>query len=107
MALDCEGSSPSQRIAVCLARLGRCRSMQLAATLSDPSSNHLMKRFSGSQETFFTFVNGLIQSRRLASSPQNPLGSLIERAYISSYFARSIRARFFQSSGTGIRLSDM
>src|SRR6185437_17082041 len=107
MALDLEGSSPSQRIAFCLARLGRWRSMQLAATLSEPSSNHLMERFSGSHETFFTFVKGLIQSRRLASSPQNPFGSWTERAYISSYFARSIRACFFHSLGTGITVSDM
>src|SRR5690242_17441535 len=107
MALDWEGSSPSQRIAVCFARLGRWRSMQLAATLSEPSSNHLIERFSGSHETFFTLVNGLIQSRRLASSPQNPFGSLIERAYVSSYFSRSISALFFHSSVTEIRVSDM
>src|SRR6202789_3107761 len=94
-------------IAVCFARLARCRSMQLVLTFSAPSSNHLMERLSGSHETFFTFVNGFIQSMRLASSPQNPSGSFTERAYIASYLARSMKARRFQSSGTGMSVSDM
>src|SRR6202789_2317364 len=107
MARESFGSSPSHRIAVCLARLARCRSMQLADTFSVPSSNHLMERLSGSHETFFTFVKGFIQSMRLASSPQNPSGSFTERAYIASYLARSMKARRFQSSGTGRSESDM
>ena len=74
-------------MAVCFARFGKWRSMQLAETFSVPSSNRLMKKLSGSQETFFTFVNGLIQSMRCACSRQNPSGSRSERAYISSYFA--------------------
>src|SRR5512146_1229061 len=101
------GSSGSQMIAVCLARLGRCRSTQLAATFSAPSSNHLMCRFFASHETFFTLVKGFTQSSRLASSPQNPSGSFTERAYISSYLAWSMKVRFFASAETGMSVSDM
>src|SRR5690242_2631984 len=101
------GSSGSQMIAVCFARFARCRSMQFAETFKVPSSYHLMKRLSGFHETFFTFVNGLIQSMRLACSRQKPSGSFTERAYISSYFARSMKARSRHSFETGTSVSDM
>src|SRR3546814_17736982 len=51
--------------------------------------------------TFFTLVYGLIQSRRLPSSPQNPSASRIDGSYMSWYLARSAQARFAQSSDTG------
>src|SRR5579862_6771281 len=107
MARDSLGSSPSHRMAVCLARLGRWRSTQLAQTFSVPSSNHLMNRLSGSHETFLTFVKGLIQSIRLASSRQKPSGSFSARLYISLYLRASMKARDCHSGGTEIRLSDM
>src|ERR1700744_149447 len=100
MCLDSEGSSPSQMIAVCLARFSRCRSMQFQATLSTPSSNHLIEILPGSYEVFSTLVKGLIQPTRLACSVQKPLGSLIERAYMSRYLASSIQALLAQPAGT-------
>src|SRR5690242_10117026 len=81
--------------------------MQLALTFSVPSSNHLMCRLSGFHETSFTLVKGLIQSRRLACSAQNPSGSLIDCAYIASYFALSMKVRSFALRETGIRVSVM
>src|ERR1700761_135827 len=94
------GSSPSQMIAVWLPRLARCRSMQLAATLSVPSSNQRTCRLSGSQETSLTLVNGVIQSRRAASLPQNPSGSVTDSVYRAPYSNADTYARLFQSSGT-------
>ena len=61
--------------------------MQFQATLRVPSSNHLIETLPGANDEFLTLVNGLIQSMRLACSAQKPLGSLIERAYISWYLA--------------------
>src|ERR1700745_2935329 len=98
MCVDWEGSSPSQMIAVCSPRLARCRSMQFQATLRTPSSNHLIEMLPGANETFSTFVNDFIQSIRLPCSPQKPLGSETERAYISLYLASLTQARFAQSA---------
>src|ERR1700739_1588847 len=100
MCLDCEGSSPSQMIAVWLARLWRWRSIQLAATLSTPSSNHLMEILPGSNDQFPILWGAFIQSSRLACSAQKPLGSETERVYISLYLAWSTQARFDHSAGT-------
>src|SRR5580658_6559193 len=100
MCLDSEGSSPSQMIAVWLARFSRCRSMQLQATLSTPSSNHLIEMSPGSYEVFSTLVKGLIQSMRLACSAQKASESEIDRAYISRYLVSSTQARFAHSAGT-------
>src|ERR1700747_2036062 len=100
MCLDCEGSSPSQMMAVWLARLGKCRSMQLAATLSTPSSNHLIEMLPGANDQLSILCGVFIQSRRLACSAQNPVGSETERAYISLYLAWSTKARFAQSPDT-------
>src|SRR4051812_24030181 len=100
MCLDCEGSSPSQMIAVWLPRLSRWRSTQFQAAFRTPSSNHLIEMLPGAKETFSTLWKGLIQSIRLACSPQKPVGSETERAYISRYFASSTQARFAQSADT-------
>src|SRR3984885_4024317 len=100
MCFDSEGSSPSQMMAVWLARLSRWRSMQFQATLRTPSSNHLIEIWPGAKEAFSTLVNGLIQPMRLACSLQKPLGSLIERAYISRYLAWSTKARLAHSADT-------
>jgi hypothetical protein len=48
------GSSPSQMIAIWSPRVARCRSMQLAETLSVPSSNHLIETLSGEKVVFLT-----------------------------------------------------
>ena len=61
--------------------------MQFHATLRTPSSNHLIEMLPGAKDAFSTLVKGFIQPMRLACSAQNPLGSLIERAYISWYLA--------------------
>src|SRR5664279_4932263 len=100
MCLDFEGSSPSQMIAVWFARLGRCRSMQLCATLVIPSSNHLIETLWVSNDVFLTLENGVSQSMRLPCSAQKPCGSLNDRLYISSYFAELTQARFAHSAGT-------
>src|SRR5215469_18451209 len=100
MCFDCEGSSPSQMIAVWLARLCRCRSMQFWATLSTPSSNHLIEILPGAKDQFPTLCGAFIQSSRLACSAQKASGSEAERAYISLYLAWSIQARFDHSAGT-------
>src|ERR1700692_1670810 len=100
MCLDCEGSSPSQMMAVWSPRLSRCRSMQFQATLRTPSSNHLIEILPGAKDVFSTLVKGFIQPMRLACSAQNPLGSLTERAYISRYLAESTKARLAHSAGT-------
>src|SRR3954447_2713409 len=100
MCLDSEGSSPSQMIAVWLPRLFRWRSMQFQATLSTPSSNHLIEMLPGANDEFSTFVKGLIQSIRLPCSAQKPSGSEIDRAYISRYFASSTQPRLVHSAGT-------
>src|ERR1700721_2056924 len=100
MGFDSEGLSPSQMIAVWLPRLSRWRSMQFQATLRTPSSNHLIEMLPGAKEAFSTFVKGLIQPMRLACSLQKPLGSLIERAYISRYLAWSTKALLAHSVGT-------
>ena len=74
--------------------------MQFQATFRTPSSNHLIEMLPGAKETFSTLWNGLIQSMRLACSPQKPLGSETERAYISRYLASSTKARLAQSADT-------
>ena len=74
--------------------------MQFQATLRTPSSNHLIEMLPGAKETFSTLVKGLIQSMRLACSPQKPLGSVTERAYISRYLASSTKARLAHSADT-------
>src|SRR4029079_10634617 len=101
MCFDCEGSSPSQMMAVWSPRLSRWRSMQFQATLSTPSSNHLIEMLPGANETFSTLVKGLIQPTRLPCSAQKPLGSETDRAYISRYLASSMNARLDQSAATG------
>src|ERR1700760_2057239 len=100
MCFDSEGLSPSQMMAVWSPRLSRWRSMQFQATLRMPSSNHLIEMLPGAKEVFSTFVKGFIQPMRLACSLQKPLGSLIERAYISRYLASSTKARFDHSGDT-------
>src|SRR5438477_12688401 len=100
MCLDSDGSSPSQMIAVWSPRLWRWRSMQFQATLRTPSSNHLIEMWPGANDEFSTLVKGFIQSTRLACSAQKPLGSAIERAYISRYLASSMKARFDHSADT-------
>src|SRR5215475_1467437 len=100
MCLDWDGSSPSQMMAVCLARVARCRSMQLYAALMTPSSNHLIETLSGPNVVFLILLGALYQCRRLAASAQNAFGSLIERAYMSLYLASSMKARCFHSAGT-------
>src|SRR6266699_1505104 len=100
MCLDCEGSSPSQMIAVWSPRLCRCRSMQFQATFKTPSSNHLIEIWPGANDAFSILVGDFIQSTRLACSAQKELGSEIERAYISRYLASSIQARLAHSAGT-------
>src|SRR5215831_520197 len=100
MCLDCEGSSPSQMIAVWSPRLARCRSMQFHATFNTPSSNHLIEILPGSNDQLSILCGGFIQSRRLACSAQNPFGSEIERAYISAYLAWSTQARLAHSADT-------
>src|ERR1700753_3972252 len=100
MCLDSEGLSPSQMMAVWSPRVCRWRSMQFQATLSTPSSNHLIEILPGAKELFSTLVNGFIQPIRLACSRQKPLGSLTERAYISWYLAWSTQARLDHSAGT-------
>src|SRR5437764_5981034 len=100
MCLDCEGSSPSQMIAVWSPRFSRWRSMQFQAAFRTPSSNHLIEMLPGANETFSTLVKGFIQPMRLACSAQNPLGSETERVYISRYLASSTQARLVQSADT-------
>src|SRR5215469_3204620 len=100
MCLDCDGSSPSQMIAVWSPRVARCRSMQFQATLRTPSSNHLIETLPGANEVFSILVGAFIQSMRLACSAQKPFGSEIERAYMSLYLAWSIQARLAHSAGT-------
>ena len=78
------GSSGSQMMAVWSALVARCRSTQLAQTFSVPSSNQRISMLPGSNEVFFTRVNGLIQSTRRACSAQNPSGSDTLAAYSSS-----------------------
>src|SRR5882757_5402904 len=107
MCLDSEGSSPSQMIATWLARLARWRSMQLYETLVSPSSNHLIQTSPGPRFVFLILLGVLNQCRRLASCAQKPFGSLIERAYISRYFAASTCARLAQSCATSWILSDI
>src|ERR1700747_3449575 len=100
MCLDCEGSSLSQMIAVWLARLARCRSMQFQAAFKTPSSKYLIEILPGANDQFSILCGVFIQSRRLACSAQNPLGSAIERAYSSRYLAWSIQARLAHTAGT-------
>src|SRR5579863_6516890 len=99
MCLDSEGSSPSQMMAVWLARFSRCRSMQFQATLRTPSSNHLIEMCPGSKDVFSTLVKGFIQPMRFPCSAQKPLGSLIDCAYISRYLASFTQARVAHSAG--------
>src|SRR6516165_5706378 len=100
MCFDCEGSSPSQMIAVWLARLGKWRSTQFQAAFSTPSSKYLIEMLPGANDQFSILCGGFIQSRRLACSAQNPLGSESERAYICLYLASSAQARLAHSAGT-------
>src|SRR6266567_4464073 len=100
MCLDSEGLSPSQMIATWSARRPRWRSMQLYATLVCPSSNHLIETSPGPKFVFLILVGVLNQCRRLASCAQKPFGSLIERAYMSRYFAASTCARLLHSAAT-------
>src|SRR6202020_3644263 len=100
MWADFAGSSPSQMSAVWFARFGRCRSMQLYATLVTPSSNHLIETFLTSNDVFLTLENGVNQSMRLPCSAQKPSGSVTDRLYISSYLAALTHARFAHSAGT-------
>src|ERR1700722_16815462 len=94
-------------IAVWLARFGRCRSMQLCATLVTPSSNHLIETLWVSKDVFLTLENGVNQSMHLPCSAQKPSGSLTDRLYISSYLAALPQARFAHAAGTSYALSDM
>src|SRR6185437_124119 len=90
--------SPSQMIAVWSPRFSRCRSRQLYETLSSPSSNHLIEILGYSKLVFLILVGNLNQSRRFACSAQNPSGSEIERAYISSYCALVVSVRAFAAA---------
>src|SRR4029077_15920568 len=107
MCFDSEGSSPSQMMAVWLPRFSRWRSTQFQAALRTPSSKYLIEMLPGANDKFSILWGGFIQSRRLACSAQKPLGSLIERAYISRYLASSIQARLAQSAGTAYIFSDI
>src|SRR4051812_9379764 len=100
MCLDSLGLSPSQMIAVWSPRVARCRSMQFQATLSTPSSNHLIEILPGVKEAFSTLWNGLIQPIRLPCSAQKALGSATELAYIWRYLASSTKARLDPSADT-------
>src|SRR6185437_15500900 len=100
MCFDLDGSSASQMIAVWFARLGRCRSMQLWATLVTPSSNHLIETLRASNEVSLTLVKGVNQAMRFPCSAQKPCGSVSDRLYISSYLAALTHARFAHSAGT-------
>src|SRR5882757_3302737 len=100
MCFDCEGSSPSQMMAVWSPRVARWRSMQFQATFSTPSSNHLIEMLPGAKDTFSTLVKGFIQPMRLACSAQKPLGSDTERAYIWRYLLSSTKARLAHSADT-------
>src|SRR3954452_14615756 len=100
MCFESAGLSPSQMIAVWSPRFSRWRSMQFQATLRTPSSNHLIEMFPGANDQFSIFVNGFVQSTRLACSAQKLEGSLTERAYISRYLASSSQARLVHSVGT-------
>src|SRR6202046_3530525 len=80
--------------------VSRCRSRQLAATLSAPSSNHLIET-GRSKLVFCTTVNGLIQSTRLACSRQNASVFPTDSAYMRRYPASSISAWAATSAGTG------
>src|ERR1700680_3000675 len=100
MCFDCEGSSPSQMMAVWSPRVARWRSMQFQATFSTPSSNHLIEMLPGAKDAFSTLVKGLIQPMRLPCSAQKPLGALIERAYIARYLSGSTHARLVHSADT-------
>src|SRR6516164_138489 len=100
MCFDSDGLSPSQMMAVWFPRFSRWRSMQFQAALRTPSSKYLIEILPGSNDQFSIFVGAFIQPMRLACSAQKPLGSLIERAYISRYLASSIQARLAHSAGT-------
>ena len=81
MCFDSEGLSPSQMMAVWSPRLSRCRSMQFQATLSTPSSNHLIEILPGANEAFSTLVKGLIQSDALGLFGPEAVG-IADRARI-------------------------
>ena len=57
--------------------------MQLTATFSSPSSNHLMLT-SPVNDVFLILVGFFIQSRRTACSAQKASGSSTERRYMAS-----------------------
>ncbi len=59
MCFDCEGSSPSQMMAVWSPRFSRWRSMQFQATLRTPSSNHLIEMLPGGEGDVLDLVGGL------------------------------------------------
>src|SRR6476659_3145245 len=105
MCFESEGLSPSQMMAVWSPRVCRWRSMQFHATLSTPSSNHLIEMLPGSKDVFSTLVKGFIQPMRLACSVQKPSGSLIDCAYISRYLASFTQARVAHSAGTSYVVS--
>ncbi len=74
--------------------------MQLAEALSVPSSYHLIETLPVKLE-FLTLVKGLIQSTRLACSPQNLSGFLIESSYILKYLGSLTQALCATWLGTG------
>jgi hypothetical protein len=59
------------------------RSMQLAATLSVPSSNHLIETFPGSKDVFLMTVGRLTQLSRRLCSFQNESGFWIATSSVS------------------------
>ena len=61
--------------------------MQFIDTLVVPSSNHLIETLPGSNDVFFTFVNGLIQSIRRPCSAQNASGAETDDACMRAYCA--------------------
>src|SRR3974390_1260592 len=100
MCFDSDGLSPSQMMAVWFPRFSRWRSMQFQAAFRTPSSKYLIEILPGANDQFSILCGAFIQSRRLACSAQKPVGSEIERAYISLYLAASAQARLAQSPGT-------
>src|SRR3569623_1151630 len=89
-------------------RVLRCRSTQLAEMLRTPSSDHLIETLGYAKVVFLILVGALIQSMRLACSPQKPSGSLTERAYICSYCSAVTSVRALAASlGGNKRSSDI
>ena len=81
--------------------------MQLEATLSAPSANHLIDTSGQAKLVSFARLYGRIQSSRFPSSRQNPSGSATDAAYRDAYPPASIRAWETISAEGSCSLSDM